>query len=192
MHIYMHTFHYFMFSWDYCKFYVIFQWNRFSRPLGVGEGVNGVRGPHPHETRSKQRWQPNATSVDWYYWLSFTCCNHLSLFEKHVSEDDGMFTSELKAFFRLCIYICIKWSKGKVRRVLTTFCNKVQNFHKVPSLNPLTALPFFSQIYANTLCIYICTVQKRLSARYAYIYAHFSLFYVFMGLLQVLCDISMK
>ena len=47
MHIYMHTFHYFMFSWDYCKFYVIFRWNGFSRPLGVGEVVNGVRGPHP-------------------------------------------------------------------------------------------------------------------------------------------------
>ena len=25
MHIYMHTFHYFMFSWGYCKFYVVFQ-----------------------------------------------------------------------------------------------------------------------------------------------------------------------
>ena len=84
----------------------------FLDPLGVGEGVNGVRGPHPHETRSKQRWQPNATSVDRYYWLSFTCCNHLSLFEKHVSEDDGMFTLRVEGFFRLCIYICIKWSKG--------------------------------------------------------------------------------
>ena len=112
MHIYMHTFHYFMFSWDYCKFYVIFLWNGFSRPLGVGEGVNGVRGPNPHETRSKQRWQPNAISVDRYYWLLFTCCNHLSLFEKHVSEDDGMFTLWVEGFFRLCIYICIKQSKG--------------------------------------------------------------------------------
>ena len=112
MHIYMHTFHYFMFSWDYCNFYVIFQLNGFSRPLGVGEGVNGVRGPHPHETRSKQRWQPNTTSVDQYYWLLFTCCNHLSLFEKHVSEDNGIITLRVEGFFRLCIYICIKRSKG--------------------------------------------------------------------------------
>ena len=45
----------------------------------------------------------------------------------------------------------------------------MQNFYKVPSLNPLTALAFFSKWPANTLCIHICTVQKRLSARSAYI-----------------------
>ena len=72
---------------------------------GGGDGVNGVRGPCPHETRSKQRWQPNAMSVNRYYWLSFTYCNHLSLFEKHVSEDDGMFTLRIEGFFRLHIHI---------------------------------------------------------------------------------------
>ena len=83
----------------------------FLGPWGWG-GDNGVRGPHPHETRLKQRWQPNATSVDRCHWLLFTCYNHLSLFEKHVSEDDGMFTLWVEGFFRLYIYICIKWSKG--------------------------------------------------------------------------------
>ena len=43
---------------------------------------------------------------------------------------------------------------------------------------------FFSKWLSNTLCIYICTVQKRLSAHYAYIYAHFSLFDVFTVALQ--------
>ena len=40
--------------------------------------------------------------------------------------------------------------------------------------------------------IYICTVQRRLSAHYAHIYAHFSLFDVFTVALQVTCGISMK
>ena len=32
--------------------------------------------------------------------------------EKHVSEDDGMFTLRVEGFFRLRIYICIKQSRG--------------------------------------------------------------------------------
>ena len=120
-YIYAHNFYYFMFSWDYCKFYVIFQWNRFSRPLGVREGVNGVRGPHPHETSSKQRWQPNATSVDRYYWLSFTCCNHLSIFEKHVSEDDGMFTLRVEGFFQIVHIYMHKVVKGLSKKSFDNF-----------------------------------------------------------------------
>ena len=121
MHIYMHTFHYFMVSRDYCKFYVIFRWNGFFRPLGVGEVVNGVRGSHSHETRSKQRWQPNATSVDRYYWLSFTCCNHLSLFEKHMSEDDEMFTLRVEGFFQIVHIYMHKVVKGLSKKSFENF-----------------------------------------------------------------------
>ena len=32
--------------------------------------------------------------------------------EKHMSEDDGMFTLRVEGFFRLCIYMCIKQSRG--------------------------------------------------------------------------------
>ena len=54
--------------------------------------------------------------------------------------------------------------------------------------NRLTLWPlyhFFSKWLSNTLCIYICTVPRRLSAHYAYIYAHFSLFDVFTVALPV-------
>ena len=49
LYIYICTFfHYFIFSWGYCKFYMVFQWNVFSRPLGVGEGCKwGQRPPSP-------------------------------------------------------------------------------------------------------------------------------------------------
>ena len=47
-------------------------------------------------------------------------------------------------------------------RVLTTF-SEVQIFHKNPSLNPLTALPFSFQFLASTLDIYICSMQGGLS-----------------------------
>ena len=61
----------------------------------------------------------------------------------------------------------------------------MQKLSEVPSLNPLTALPFFFQMaFQHIMHIYICTVQRRLSAHYAYIYAHFSLFDVFTEALQ--------
>ena len=47
-------------------------------------------------------------------------------------------------------------------RVLTTF-SEVQIFHKNPSLNPLTALPFSFQFLVSTLDIYICSMQGGLS-----------------------------
>ena len=37
---------------------------------------------------------------------------YCSLVEKHVSEDNGMFTLRVEGFFRLRIYICIKQSRG--------------------------------------------------------------------------------
>ena len=44
--------------------------------------------------------------------LIFSGGGYCSLFEKHVSEDDGMFTLRVEGFFRLRIYTCIKQSRG--------------------------------------------------------------------------------
>ena len=55
-----------------------------------------------------------------------------------------------------------KANKGLSTRVLTTF-PEVQIFHKNPSVNPLTALPFSFQFLVSTLDIYICSMQGGLS-----------------------------
>ena len=128
----------------------------------MGEGVNGVRGPHPMKLgQNKDGNQMPHQSIDTTDFRALAAYHLCTSFECQ-RVNDGMFTLGVEGFFRVVL------DKG-----LTTVCSKVQNFHKVPSLNPLTALPFFFQmtcqhimhIYMHSakkafssLCIYICTL----------------------------------
>ena len=174
MHIYMHTFHYFMFSWGYCKFYVIFEWNWFSRPLWEGNGVNGVTGPHPMKLGPNKdgNQMPHLSSI----LLTFI----------HLLQSSFTFWKT---------YVRGRWNvfivSWRLFQIVHIYMHKAVKGFLHLTLWPLYHF-FFQMTCQHIMHIYICTVQKRLSACYAYIHAHFSLFYVFMGLLQVLCDISMK
>ena len=136
MHIFMHTFHYLMFSLWHFKPLV----EPGIESCSFGRGGAQLRQSPPQHlpvqfARSKLHLVGEVSPFDSEFTVrglltqmrsgtpsklaegDFFQGGYCSLFEKHVSEDDGMFTLRVEGFFRLRIYIyahiyCIKQSRG--------------------------------------------------------------------------------
>ena len=73
-------------------------------PMKLGQNKDGNQ--MPHQSIDITDFRSLAAII--FHFLKNTCHDCA----KHVSEDNGMFTLRVEGFFRLCIYICIKRSKG--------------------------------------------------------------------------------
>ena len=205
MHIFMHTFHYLMFLLWHCKLHMQF-WQG---------GAQLWRSPLQHPPVRFARGKLRLVGEVFPFDSEFTARGSLTQMQSGTpskSAKGDFFRGLLFTFWKTCVWgrwnvYIASWRlfqiahiymhkavKGLSNKSFDNFLLCAKTFRKFLHLiqlflrQLLTLWPLYhllSKWLSNTLCIYICTVPRRLSAHYAYIYAHFSLFDVFTVALQV-------